>query len=136
MELYPGKCPEHTICDPAVSAASGVIEVEKSAHAGTEIVHGPSAEGAESPAVLTGVDVLEKTKFAALKEMAARHDGKLRLGLLTNQTGLDRAGHRTIDVLAGQAAKAVPGLELQTMFSPEQGIAGVKDSTDVVSWTR
>ncbi len=94
---------------------------------------GAGADGAEPSTVWAGVDVLEKTKFAALKEMAARHDGKLRLGLLTNQTGLDRAGHRTIDVLAVQAAKAVPGLELLTLFSPEHGIAGVKDSTDVAN---
>lgn len=131
LELYPGKCPEHTICDPAVSAESGHIEYEKSPHSAGEVVHGPSADGEEpKSSVLTGVDVLEKTKFAALKEMAARHGGKLRLGLLTNQTGVDRAGRRTIDVLAG-AAKAMPGLELLTIFSPEHGIAGVKDSTDV-----
>ncbi len=134
LELYPGKCPEHTICDPSVSAVGGEIEYDKSSHTGGEVVHGPSADGEEQKSsVLTGLDVLEKTKFAALKEMAARHDGKLRLGLLTNQTGLDRVGHRTIDVLAVQAAKAVPGLELLMLFSPEHGIAGVKDSTDVAN---
>ena len=91
------------------------------------------ADGAEPQTVATGVDVLEKTKFEMLKELAARHEGKLRLGLLTNQTGVDRAGRRTIDVLAVQATKAVPGVELKTIFSPEHGIAGVKDSTDVAS---
>ena len=133
LKLYPGKCPEHTMCDPAVSAESRQIEYEKSSHT-AEVIHGPSADGEEQrSSVLTGVDVLEKTKFAALKEMATRHGGKLRLGLLTNQTGVDRAGHRTIDVLAGAAAKAAPGVELQMIFSPEHGIAGVKDSTDVAS---
>jgi uncharacterized protein YbbC (DUF1343 family) len=77
-------------------------------------------------AVLNGIDVLEKTKFAALK--AAARDGHLRVGLLTNQTGLDAAGRRTIDVL-----KAAPGVELVTLFSPEHGIAGAKDSFDLKS---
>jgi SSS family transporter len=79
-----------------------------------------------SAGVTTGIDVLEKTNFAALK--IAAKDGHLRIGLLTNQTGLDSQGRRTIDVL-----KAAPGLELVTLFSPEHGIAGVKDSFDVKS---
>lgn len=84
-----------------------------------------------SPRVLTGVDVLEATQFGALREAAQRHGGRLRMGLLTNQTGLDRAGRRTIDVLKTGAAKAVAGVELVTLFSPEHGIAGVKDSTEI-----
>ena len=59
--------------------------------------------------VLTGIDVLESTQFAALREAAERHGGRLRLGLLTNQTGIDRERRRTIDVLKEDAAKAVPG---------------------------
>lgn len=133
LELYPSKCPDHTICGPAISADHGASEVGKPAHAGTGIVHGPSADGTEPTAVLTGVDVLEKTKFAVLKEMTARHGGRLRLGLLTNQTGVDRAGRRTIDMLADNARKSVPGLELAVLFSPEHGIAGAKDSTDVAN---
>ncbi len=74
--------------------------------------------------VKTGIDVLEATEFATLK--SAAHDGHLRVGLLTNQTGLDGQGRRTIDVL-----KAAPGVQLTTLFSPEHGIAGAKDSTDL-----
>src|ERR1035438_10043000 len=48
----------------------------------------------QAGAVKTGIDVLEASQFAALKEEAARHGGKLRLGLLTNQTGLDAQGRR------------------------------------------
>ncbi|MBB5059043.1 SSS family transporter [Granulicella aggregans] len=76
--------------------------------------------------VLTGIDVLEKTNFTALK--AATKDGHLRVALLTNQTGLDSAGRRTIDVL-----KAAPGMELTMLFSPEHGIAGAKDSFNLKS---
>src|SRR5205807_4686926 len=42
--------------------------------------------------VLTGIDILESQDFAILK-------GK-RVGILTNQTGVDSSGRRTIDVLA------------------------------------
>jgi uncharacterized protein YbbC (DUF1343 family)/CubicO group peptidase (beta-lactamase class C family) len=95
-------------------------------------------------AVKTGIDVLEGDGFAELKAMAARHGGKLRLGLLTNQTGMDAAGRRTIDVLRALGAqgsvaahpthddKAVmngaPSIELVRLFSPEHGIFGGKDS--------
>ena len=80
---------------------------------------------------LTGIDVLESTSFTALREAAARHGGHLRLGLLTNQTGLDSHGYRTVDILAHEAAISVPGLTLTTLFSPEHGIAGARDSTDI-----
>ncbi len=83
--------------------------------------------------VQTGIDVLESTNFAALRETAVRHNGHLRLGLLTNQTGLDHSGRRTIDILANDAKKAVPGLDLVRLFSPEHGIAGAKDSTDIAN---
>ena len=76
---------------------------------------------------LTGIDVLETTNFAALHEAAGRHDGHLRLGLLTNQTGLDREGRRTIDILL----HSIPEVELKTLFSPEHGILGVKDTTKI-----
>jgi len=83
--------------------------------------------------VLTGIDVLERTRFAALKDAAARHGGRLRMGLLTNQTGVDTAGRRTADVLAKDAAAAAPGVELRSLFSPEHGIAGTRDSTAIGS---
>ncbi len=86
--------------------------------------------------VLTGIDVLERDDFAPLAALAARHGGVLRLGLLTNQTGRDAQGRRTIDVLAQDAPATVPGLKLKLLFSPEHGIEGtldkegIQDSTD------
>ncbi len=82
-------------------------------------------------ATLTGIDVLESTHFEALAEAAHRHNNHLRLGLLTNQSGLDSEGRRTIDVLATDAAKQVPGLTFTTLFSPEHGIFGKQDTTDI-----
>jgi len=63
----------------------------------------------------TGIDVLETEKFGSLR-------GK-RVGLITNQTGLDSFGHRTIDLLAH-----AEGVKLVVIFSPEHGIAGVADA--------
>jgi len=81
--------------------------------------------------VKTGVDVLESDHFTELAELARRHGGRLRIGLLTNQTGVDAQGRRTIDVLFHDAPQAVPGLELTTLFSPEHGIGGSYDQPGV-----
>ncbi|MGD0446077.1 MAG: sodium/solute symporter [Edaphobacter sp.] len=80
-----------------------------------------------STGTLTGIDVLESTHFTALREAASRHGGHLRMGLLTNQTGVDREGRRTIDVLL----HSIPEVELKTLFSPEHGLLGVKDTTKI-----
>jgi SSS family transporter len=87
-------------------------------------------------AVSTGIDMLEQNDFAELAALAASHGGGLRVGLLTNQTGVDAHGRRTIDILAQDAQAAVPGLKLKLLFSPEHGIdgavdeEGIPDSTD------
>jgi uncharacterized protein YbbC (DUF1343 family)/CubicO group peptidase (beta-lactamase class C family) len=93
-------------------------------------------------AVSTGIDVLEADHFADLATLASAHGGHLRLGLLTNQTGLDEQGHRTIDILAHDAEAAIPGLKLDLLFSPEHGIhgtldkEGITDSVDSVTGLR
>jgi uncharacterized protein YbbC (DUF1343 family)/CubicO group peptidase (beta-lactamase class C family) len=67
--------------------------------------------------VLTGLDVLEQDHFAALK-------GK-HVGLITNHTGLDRAGKRNLDVMIAA------GIRITAVFSPEHGITGKEDRQDV-----
>jgi len=74
--------------------------------------------------VKTGIDVLEETKFAALHP--AKGGAPRSIGLLTNQTGVDSGGRRTIDVLAN-----VPGISLNAIFSPEHGVTGTLDTTDI-----
>jgi uncharacterized protein YbbC (DUF1343 family)/CubicO group peptidase (beta-lactamase class C family) len=74
--------------------------------------------------VKTGIDVLEETKFAALHP--ARGGAPRSIGLLTNQTGVDSEGRRTIEVLAN-----VPGISLDAIFSPEHGVTGTLDTTDI-----
>ncbi|OLE52447.1 MAG: hypothetical protein AUG51_17790 [Acidobacteria bacterium 13_1_20CM_3_53_8] len=70
----------------------------------------PSLDGE----ILTGIDVLERDRFSMLKG--------LRIGLVTNQTGRDRAGRPTIDVLHD-----ADGVKLVALFSPEHGIRGAAD---------
>lgn len=59
--------------------------------------------------VRTGIDVLEAAGFAPLV-------GK-RVGLVTNRSGFDAMGRRTIDVLA-----QAPGVRLSAIFAPEHGL--------------
>ena len=73
--------------------------------------------------VKLGIDVLEEHNFELLHPPL---EGKKKIGLLTNQTGVDSQGRRTIDVLA-----QAPGISLEAIFSPEHGIAGVLDTTHV-----
>ncbi len=65
----------------------------------------------------TGLDVLEQDHFRSLQ-------GK-RIGLITNQTGVDRLGRRNVDQM--RAA----GVNVTALFSPEHGLAGVEDHPNV-----
>ncbi|HET9013472.1 MAG TPA: DUF1343 domain-containing protein, partial [Gemmatimonadaceae bacterium] len=55
-----------------------------------------------------------------------------RVGLLTNQTGIDERGVSDIERLRGEAARAA-GVRLVTLFSPEHGIRGTEDREDLAS---
>ena len=65
--------------------------------------------------VKTGVEVYE--------EMNSEPFAGKRLGIVTNQTGVDAFGHRTIDMFAGRA-----DVKLVAIFSPEHGLEGKADS--------
>jgi uncharacterized protein YbbC (DUF1343 family)/CubicO group peptidase (beta-lactamase class C family) len=74
--------------------------------------------------VKTGIDVLEAHGFDVLQVAG----GKKKIGLVTNQTGIDGDGRRTIDVLA-----QAPGVSLEAIFSPEHGVTGALDTTAVAN---
>jgi len=120
----------HPRGNPPISVLRGEI-----ATATGEALHLNQSEQSSTAQTLTGIDVLEATHYAALAEAAQRHGNHLRLGLLTNQTGLDSKGHRTVDLLAADAPKFVPGLTLTTLFSPEHGIFGKLDTTKISAET-
>ncbi len=64
--------------------------------------------------VETGIDVLAAEKFGPL--------AKLRVGLITNHSGLDSRGRRTIDLLL-----KAPKVKLISIFAPEHGPLGLAD---------
>ncbi|WP_265594097.1 exo-beta-N-acetylmuramidase NamZ domain-containing protein [Haloferula sp. BvORR071] len=78
---------------------------------------------APSGPVLNGIDVLKREDFRQLRGC--------KVGLITNQTGIDRERNTTIDLL-----QKAPGLKLVALFSPEHGIRGdldregIGDTTD------
>jgi len=77
----------------------------------------PAAAPAE---VLAGIDVLEQNGYRELKDKS--------VGLITNQTGVDRRGRTTVTVLAN-----APGVELKALFSPEHGFAGTLEQESIES---
>lgn len=74
----------------------------------------PVAPAAKAGAVRVGIDVLEAEGFARLR-------GR-KIGLITNQTGIDHAGRSTVDVLRGAS-----GVTLVALFTPEHGLRGAAD---------
>jgi uncharacterized protein YbbC (DUF1343 family) len=64
--------------------------------------------------VQNGIDVLHAGGYRQLQGM--------RVGLITNQTGIDRAWNPTSDLL-----RSAPGVKLVALFSPEHGIRGAAD---------
>ncbi len=72
--------------------------------------------------VMTGIDVLEAGKM----KLPVAQGRTTRVGVLTNQTGMDSQGQRTIDALA-----KLPGVSLDAIFSPEHGVTGTLDTTNV-----
>jgi uncharacterized protein YbbC (DUF1343 family)/CubicO group peptidase (beta-lactamase class C family) len=73
--------------------------------------------GPKNRRVMTGLDVLAQSKFAPL-------EGR-QVGLITNQTGVDRQGRRNIDLMLAA------GIHVMALFSPEHGITGGVDQPNV-----
>jgi uncharacterized protein YbbC (DUF1343 family) len=61
--------------------------------------------------VQTGLDVLTAKKFSPLVG--------LRVGLITNHSGVDSGGRRSVDLF-----RRAPGVSLVKIFSPEHGLSG------------
>ena len=103
-----------------VSAALGPVSVEQvlssqpSLTAYYEFMKSDQAQGAQNGKVQTGIDVLKSEEFVSLTG--------LRVGLITNHSGIDSTGQRTLDLLYKAS-----GLKLMVIFSPEHGLFGEMD---------
>jgi uncharacterized protein YbbC (DUF1343 family) len=76
------------------------------------------ADDSADHGVLTGIDVLERNQF---QQLAGR-----RVGLITNNTGVNRDGVRTVDLLHD-----APQVELVALYSPEHGIHGKLEQENI-----
>jgi len=112
----------------AIAAALPLTAPEKESLRWAAITGYNEAQSAErristrNGSVQNGIDLLEQHDFDVL-QVPGR---KPRVGILTNQTGIDSQGRRTIDVLAH-----APGISLNAIFSPEHGVTGTLDTTNV-----
>jgi uncharacterized protein YbbC (DUF1343 family) len=73
--------------------------------------------GPKNARVMTGLEVLAQAKFAPFEGH--------QVGLITNQTGIDRQGRRNVDVMLAA------GVKVAALFAPEHGITGREDRPDV-----
>jgi uncharacterized protein YbbC (DUF1343 family) len=111
-----------------VAASLSLTADEKDAARGKSITGYNEAQSAarrmntRNGSVKNGIEVLQSHGFDLLKAT----EGKKHIGLVTNQTGVDASGKRTIDVLA-----QAPGVSLDAIFSPEHGVTGNLDTTDI-----
>jgi uncharacterized protein YbbC (DUF1343 family) len=109
-----------------ITLALPAAAAERSAMGGLAAMAPEPAPAAEvSPAlparadVLTGLDAAELEGFPQLA-------GK-RVGIITNQTGVDRAGRSAVDVLF-----AARNLKLVSIFSPEHGFRGTAADGEII----
>jgi uncharacterized protein YbbC (DUF1343 family) len=77
-------------------------------------MNGNGGKKRETKKVELGIDVLAKEGFRQLEG--------LRIGLITNHSGISSSGSRTIDLL-----RNAPGVKLKAIFSPEHGLSGNRD---------
>ncbi|MEO8593866.1 MAG: exo-beta-N-acetylmuramidase NamZ domain-containing protein [Candidatus Solibacter sp.] len=86
-----------------------------------DTLSGPGAarQVGRNGATMTGLDVLAASRFQPFA-------GK-RIGLITNQSGVDRNGRRNIDLM--RAA----GIKIAAIFSPEHGFLGTEDRPDITN---
>ena len=97
---------------PVARLATSQIEAGESAESAAMAV---STLPLSSGPVITGIDVLAAQQFRPL--------AGLRIGLITNRSGFDAQGRRTIDVL-----NEAPGVMLSALFAPEHGLHANRDT--------
>ncbi|MDQ6829582.1 MAG: DUF1343 domain-containing protein [Gemmatimonadota bacterium] len=111
------------------TVAASALLVGMAACAGAPPYPGDEEERPRDERVRPGITVL-------LEDSSALIDGK-RVGLLTNQSGVDERGHSDIDLLFGAAVSRRKwqsgGPRLVALFSPEHGIRGTEDRQFVAS---
>ena len=99
----------------AVGAAMGPLSFEQVAAALPSLAPYSDLRPSRTEPLATGIDVLAAEHFAPLLG--------LRVGLITNQSGVDASGRSTLDLL-----RQAPGVDLVALFAPEHGLRGDLDA--------
>jgi len=103
-----------------VATSLGEVSVEQilssqpSLSAYYDVMKSDQTGEAQSSHVQAGIDVLRAERFVPL--------AGLRLGLITNHSGIDSTGERTLDILHKASS-----LKLTALFSPEHGLFSDRD---------
>ena len=100
----------------SVSAILALFAVNTAAQ--TVVTRGLDSTNPPGGVVLTGIDVLERDGF---RQLAGR-----KIGLITNQTGINRLGVSDIQLL-----HAASDIELIALFNPEHGLFGKLDEPQI-----
>ncbi len=103
-----------------VSEAAGPMAIEQiiaerpSLSAYSERMKNHALRKQRNGKIMTGIDVLDTGNFSFLTG--------LRVGLITNHSGLDSKGRRTLELIHNAR-----GVKLAALFSPEHGLSGKAD---------
>ncbi|MFB3885288.1 MAG: exo-beta-N-acetylmuramidase NamZ domain-containing protein [Thermodesulfobacteriota bacterium] len=95
-------------------SADQILSTHRSLTGYYEMMRNYRMQSFRSGKVQTGIDVLKAQKYEPLSG--------LRIGLITNHSGIDSEGRRTIDLLY-----KAPGVNLVSIFVPEHGLSGKMD---------
>jgi len=112
-DLIPLRSQIATVVASALGSVSAehILSTRRSLTGYYELMRSYRVHSFRNGKVQTGIDVLSSQKFAPLFG--------LRVGLITNHTGLDAEGRRTIDLLYKAS-----GVKLISIFVPEHGLSG------------
>lgn len=108
-----------------MAAAGAVVTLLAAACAGGSAQQGGTAAAVRAADVRPGITVLLDDSIHLVR-------GK-RVGLLTNQTGVDERGVSDVDLLASDARATAARVQLVSLFSPEHGIRGTEDREQIAS---
>jgi uncharacterized protein YbbC (DUF1343 family)/CubicO group peptidase (beta-lactamase class C family) len=104
----------HLVADMLVATSNGEPKARTDRHGDPVELSVKQKLTVPAGAVRSGIDELEDREFAPLN--------RLRVGLITNHTGIDSNGRRTVDLLFN-----APAVKLAALFSPEHGLNGNVD---------
>lgn len=113
----------HSVRKAGWVGAAGVATAAAVGMMATSCAAVPAARP-EAPRVRPGISVLLTDSIGLVRDR--------RVGLLTNQTGIDEHGVSDIERLRGAQAVAAH-VRLTTLFSPEHGIRGTEDRQNLAS---